>query len=221
MKTVTSAQMRRIDQQMVERYGIPVFLLMDNAGRCVAEATRALLGKRSNKVLVLAGSGNNGGDGIVAARYLKGWGYKTEVLWLKNPTEWKGSAALHYAIARRMGVGFRSFLHISPAQRLPTLRRADVLIDALLGTGTHGALSVPFFDAIATVNAARKPVVAVDLPSGLDANKGRAPEIAIKATVTVTFAAAKKGLLKPSAKPYVGKMILGDIGIPRTLIPHS
>lgn len=209
--------MRRLDELAVHRYGIPVLLLMDNAGRCVAEAVCKVKASRKEKIIVLSGGGNNGGDGIAAARYLKGWGYPVDVLWLKNPAEWTGSPALHVAIARRMGVRFKSFLAIPAARRLHELRRAGVIIDALLGTGAHGPLRVPFFDAIATINASHRPVVAVDLPSGLNADTGRSMEIAVKARITVTLAAPKPGLLKRFSKPYVGRLIVADIGLPHGL----
>lgn len=214
MKAVTAAQMRRIDARAVTRYGIPVHVLMDNAGRCVAEAVRDLCPRRAGRVVALCGGGHNGGDGVAAARYLRGWGYSVKVLWLKNPVEWKGSAALHYAIARRMGVSFQSFVEIPPAHRVRALRQAAIVIDALLGTGATGPIRLPLFDAIATINAARKPVVAVDLPSGLNADTGRPMETAVKANVTVTLAAPKIGLLKPAARPYVGNLIVADIGLP-------
>lgn len=214
MKAVTIKEMQKLDQIAVDRYGIPVLLLMDNAGRCVAEAVRELKSSRKEKIIVISGGGNNGGDGIAAARYLKGWGYRVDVLWLKNPAEFTGSPALHVAIARRLGVRFKSFLAIPAKRRLHELRRAGVIVDALLGTGARGPLRVPFFDAIATINACRRPVVAVDLPSGLDADSGRPAELAVKARITVTLAAPKIGLLKPSAKRYVGRLVVADIGLP-------
>ena len=213
--------MRRVDQIAVHRYGIPVLLLMDNAGRCVAEAVRTLKADRKEKIIVLTGGGTNGGEGIAAARYLKGWGYPVDVLWLKNPAGWTGSPALHYAIARRLGVRFRPFLGIPAARRIHELHRAGVIVDALLGTGAQGPLRVPCFDAIATINASHRPVVAVDLPSGLNADSGRPLEIAVKAKITVTLAAPKRGLLKRSAKPYVGRLVVGDIGLPHDLLTKS
>lgn len=206
--------MRRLDKRATGRYGIPAFLLMDHAGRAVAQAARSLLRSRRGRVSILTGGGNNGGDGVVAARYLQGWGYSAEVLWLKNPADWKGSLALHYAIAKRMGVRFHSFHRIPGPRRLRALRRADVLIDALLGTGAEGSLRVPIFDAIVTMNATRRPIVSVDLPSGLDADTGLAPDGAVKARVTVTMAAPKVGFRKASARPYLGKLLIADIGLP-------
>jgi len=219
VKTVTAAQMRRIDRMAVERLKIPVLLLMDSAGRAVAEAARHLLKKsRGRKVSVVCGGGNNGGDGIAAARYLKGWGYGVNVFWLKNPAEGDEGLVFHYEMAKRCGVPFFSFSRIPARQRVKMLREANVLIDALLGTGTRGHLRVPFFDAIVAMNAARRPIVSVDLPSGLDPDTGRALDIAVRARLTVTLAAPKKGLFLRSARPYVGKIRIADIGIPHSIL---
>ena len=219
MRALTSAQMQRVDQQTVSRFGIPVLLLMENAGRAVAEAARAILQrKRGRNVIVLCGSGHNGGDGVVAARYLHKWGYRVQVWWLKNPRRWEGDVAQHYRMAKRTGVRFASFEKIPASKRIPRLRRADLLIDALLGTGTRGEIHGLYRDAIACINRSRRPVVAVDIPSGLDSDRGTPLGIAVKARVTVTMAAAKTGLLKPAARPYVGRLIIADIGIPRTLL---
>jgi hydroxyethylthiazole kinase-like uncharacterized protein yjeF len=222
MRTVTAARMRRIDQAAIHRYGIPVLLLMDNAGRSVAEIARDWLRRRhGKKVIVVCGGGNNGGDGVAAARYLTGWGYAVRVYYLKNPQSWRGDPAAHFRIARRMGVPFEAFGRIPPRERLRRLRRADVLIDALLGTGTRGPLRVPFFDAIAAMNAAKKPIIAVDLPSGLDPDTGDVDDIAVKARATVTLAAPKRGLLQSRARRHVGKLIVADIGVPSTLLPKA
>jgi NAD(P)H-hydrate epimerase len=220
--------MRRIDQLAVKRYGLPVFLLMENAGHAVAEEVRRSWpralgsdikkGRRSLKpgalsVVVLCGSGHNGGDGVVAARYLRNWGYRVQVLYLKNPRSWKGDVAQHYQIAKRCGVRFAPFRH-----SLNTLRSSDLLIDALLGTGTSGEIRRPYRDAIMAMNSSHRPIVAVDIPSGLDADTGKPLGLAVKAQITVTMACAKKGLLKPGARPYVGKLVIADIGVPRSAL---
>jgi len=217
--SMTSAQMRRVDQWTIQRLKIPVLLLMDNAGRCVAEAAHHLLKKSGGRnVIVVCGGGNNGGDGIAAARYLKGWDFGVNVFWLKNPAHLDGDAAQHYQIAKRCGVSFFPFRRVAPRRRVPVLREADLLIDAILGTGTEGHLRVPAYDAIAAMNAARRPIVAVDLPSGLDPDTGRVPDIAIKARVTVTLAAPKIGLMLKRSKPYVGTLHVADIGVPHRIL---
>jgi NAD(P)H-hydrate epimerase len=214
--------MQRIDRMATRHLKIPVFLLMDNAGRCVAEAARqVLMSSSGRKVVVLCGAGNNGGDGITAARYLKGWGYGVNVFWLKHPVTGDVDVVRHYQLAKRCGVPFFPFSRVPARRRVKTLREANVLIDAILGTGTHGHLRVPAYDAIASMNASKRPIVAVDLPSGLDPDTGRVLDIAIRARLTVTMAAPKKGLLLRSARPYVGKVHIADIGIPLNLLSGS
>ena len=242
MKALTTTQMQRLDRLTVKRYGVPVLLLMENAGRAVAETTREWLRKkRGRTALILTGSGHNGGDGIVAARYLGNWGYQVKVLWVKDPALLEGDAGTHYRIAQRFGVPFQPFLlssrHavsrdpsyradlIGPGLRIAgatesrrNLQQADVLVDALLGTGLKGVVRDPYASAITAINASRRPIIAVDIPSGLDANTGKPLGMAVKASVTVTMAAPKIGLLLPSAKPFVGRLKVADIGIPKKLI---
>src|SRR5258708_9260032 len=109
LRAISTKQMHRIDRLAVRRYGIPVLLLMDNAGRAVAEATRDLARRVGGRhIIVLCGSGNNGGDGVVAARYLHGWGYRVKAWWIKNPRHWDGDLAQHYRMAKALGVPFEA-----------------------------------------------------------------------------------------------------------------
>ena len=211
--------MRRADRLAVRRYGIPGLLLMENAGRAVAEGVRKLQrDSRQKRIILLCGGGNNGGDGIVAARYLHDWGCDVQVFWVNNPKNLQDDAGRHYQIARRTGVRFKSFVGIPMRRRVPVLRRASILVDALLGTGTKGKIRDPYRQAILSLNAARRPIVAVDIPSGLDADTGKPLGLAVKARLTVTMAAAKTGLVAAAAKPFVGKLIVADIGIPRKIL---
>jgi len=212
---LTSAAARRLDSLAVKRYGMPVLLLMENAGRSVAlQARRALERSGRGPVIVLAGGGNNGGDGVVAARYLRGWGWPAQVWWLSNPNRWTDHLAVHYRMARKFGVGFRPFLSVPASRRVAELRKAPLLIDALLGTGFKGPLRLLAYDAIICLNHARRPVLSVDIPSGINADTGAASEAAVKARWTVTMAAPKKGLLTPRGKAYAGRVIVADIGFP-------
>jgi NAD(P)H-hydrate epimerase len=217
MQALSTAQMQQVDHLAVRRYKLPVLLLMENAGRAVAEAARDLARRLGGqRLIVLCGSGNNGGDGVVAARYLHHWGYRVQVLWIKNPRSWSGDIGQHFRITKAFGVRFRAFQGIPSS----TLRKSSLLIDALLGTGTRGEIRGSYRTAIETINQAHRPVVAIDIPSGLDADTGKPLGIAVKAKITVTMVAAKKGLLKASARPYVGRLIIADIGIPKKLLPH-
>jgi hydroxyethylthiazole kinase-like uncharacterized protein yjeF len=217
ISAVSSARMRRADRLSAEKFGIPVLLLMENAGRAVAEVAERFL-KRRGLILVLCGGGNNGGDGIAAARTLHNRGYAVEVWLLKNPADYKGSLALHYQMAKRMGVRFKVFDTLNERTRRQMLARTALIVDALLGTGSHGTVSGAYARAIELANHARRPVLAVDVPSGLNADTGKPEGPCIRATQTLTMAAAKPGLLKPSAKPFVGTLLVAEIGIPRTLL---
>jgi hydroxyethylthiazole kinase-like uncharacterized protein yjeF len=215
IRAITTARMQQIDRLAIRRYGIPVLLLMDNAGRAVAEATRDLARLTAGRrIIILCGSGNNGGDGVVAARYLHGWGYRVQVWWIKNPRLWDGDLAQHYRMAKALGVPFEAY----PLQPVKRLRRSSVIVDALLGTGTQGEIRGHYRDAIGAINQAHRPVVAVDIPSGLDSDSGKPLGVAVKARVTVTMAAPKKGLVQPIARPYIGRLVIVDIGLPKKLI---
>jgi ADP-dependent NAD(P)H-hydrate dehydratase / NAD(P)H-hydrate epimerase len=218
ISVVSSERMRRADRLSGGKFGIPVLLLMENAGRAVAEGAEPLL-KRRGLTIVFCGGGNNGGDGIAAARTLQNRGYQVEVWLLKNPADYKGSLALHYQMARRLGVRFKRFETLKTHVRRQKLSRAALIVDALLGTGSHGAVSGAYAEAITLANSAKRPTLAVDIPSGLDADTGKplgGP--CIRATYTLTMAAAKPGLLKASAQPFVGMLSVAEIGIPRTLL---
>jgi ADP-dependent NAD(P)H-hydrate dehydratase / NAD(P)H-hydrate epimerase len=209
---VTAAAIRRFDAQTIHTYGIPAHVLMDHAGKAVAEAVRRLAGNpRAGPIWAVCGGGHNGGDGVVAARWLKGWGYDARVFWLQDPAGWKGGLALHRSIALKMRVPFRAFV---PSSSAKALKRSRVLIDALLGTGTTGELRPLYREAIEAINASRRPVVAVDIPSGLHADTGEPLGTAVRASVTVTIGALKSGLVQPSARSYVGRLEVADIGIP-------
>jgi ADP-dependent NAD(P)H-hydrate dehydratase / NAD(P)H-hydrate epimerase len=207
MNAVTAAQMRALEAKAIHECGIPAFVLMDHAGKAVAEATRYLLKGRRGKVIAVCGGGNNGGDGIVAARWLKGWRIPAEVHWLADPRQFKGSAALHCSIARKFGVPFTAFNSRRPAG-------AAIFVDALLGTGFSGPVRGLYKEAIDFLNYTEQPVVSVDIPSGLDADSGRPSDVAVRADVTVTMAFPKRGLLTTEGRPYRGRLVVADIGIP-------
>ncbi len=218
MKPITTAHMQRADRLASKRYGIPVLLLMENAGRAVAQAAVRRLRKRRGPVLVLCGGGHNGGDGLAAARTLHNLGYRVDVWLLKNPADWTGVLAQHHFMAKRAGVRLRHFEKIPAKRQLSALKRAALVVDALLGTGTKGGLRGPYAEAIALINRARRPVLAVDVPSGLDADSGKPLGPCVRAAETITMAAPKTGLVKPRARPYVGRLTVAEIGIPRSLL---
>jgi NAD(P)H-hydrate epimerase len=214
MKLVTAAQMREMDRVTIEEYGLPGIALMENAGRAVAEAAAELLPETGGRVLVLAGKGNNGGDGFVAARHLAGRGAEVAVMLFCPPDELQGDAATNCQYAMKTG------LTVIPEPDgdtlLGALELADVVIDALLGTGVRGEVRGRVREVIEML-ADCAAVVAVDLPSGLDADTGAVLGAAVEADVTVTFGYAKAGLVQYPGKAHCGQLHVADIGLPPSL----
>lgn len=216
---VTTKEMQEVDRRATAEYGIPSLVLMEHAGaetaREVLAAFPALSGGRA---LVLCGRGNNGGDGFVVARHLLGRGTEVETFLLARREELKGDARVNLEILEKLGAAPRE---IASATDLGALQErivsADVVVDALLGTGARGSADGLFAQAIEIVNRAGRPVVAVDIPSGLIADSPETAGPAIRATLTVTFALPKACLLLYPAAAYAGSVRVADIGIPRPL----
>jgi len=201
-----AAEQRAADEWAIGELGIPGVELMERAGRGLAEAVAQSV--PTGRIAIVAGRGNNGGDGLVAARLLRELGREVTVLALADPSEWRGDAAAN--LERLVGEAPASF---SPQ----ALAGAAGIVDAMLGTGFAGAPREPVAGAIAAVEAAREAgatVVACDVPSGVDASTGEAPAGAVSADRTVTFAAAKPGLWISPGKRHAGAVTVVDIGIP-------
>lgn len=203
--SVTRAQMQEIDKLMINDYHISLVQMMENAGRNLAELTRQMLGGEVYKkqVLVLCGGGNNGGGGMVAARHLVNWGAKLCVAVSKNTL--KELPTVQRNILNRMRVEF---------QDQPFPFRGALILDAMIGYGLQGKTRGKIRDWIIKANDSGIPILALDMPSGLDADNGKPTDECIKATATLTLALPKKGLLHPSAKHFVGDLYLADIGVP-------
>lgn len=212
---VTAAEMAAVDRAMVEGLGLDILQVMEVAGLAVARFARdRFLGgnPRGRSVLILAGGGGNGGDGLVAARYLHGWGADVRVL-LDRASDRQGATAAHQAaILAKIGVPAGS--PGGPKWPVEPPARADLLIDALFGFTLARDPDGPSARLIHLANAAPGPILAVDLPSGLDATSGSAFNPAVRATATLTLDLPKTGLLAPVAAPHLGELYLADIGIP-------
>ncbi|HWG58315.1 MAG TPA: NAD(P)H-hydrate dehydratase [Candidatus Acidoferrales bacterium] len=221
MKALTTAEMRDVDRLSSERCSIPGLTLMENAGKSVAEWLQRHLGHLDRaKIIILCGRGNNGGDGFVAARHLWTMGAKPLTILFGSPAQLHGDAALS---ARRLE-GVAGKIHVVADARewaawKPSLDAADVILDALLGTGAHGAPEGLLAQVIADVNRRRpsQSVLAVDIPSGLLADTGEAPGPAVAANATVTFTAPKIGMLLGLAADFVGQLSVAQIGSPAEL----
>ena len=209
----TAAEMRAVDARAIAELGIPGPRLMENAGAGAAHVIScefaAIRGKR---VLILCGKGNNGGDGFVVARRLKAQGARVQVLLIGRRGDVKGDAAL--ALKRWRG-RIEEIAAESQLRALgPALAQADVLVDALLGTGLTGPAHGLVAEAIGAVNAAGRPVVSLDLPSGLGSDHGALLGPTVKATLTATFAGYKRSLLLHPGASHAGRVAIIDIGIP-------
>ncbi|MEF3169059.1 MAG: NAD(P)H-hydrate dehydratase [Deltaproteobacteria bacterium] len=220
MKLVTASEMRELDRRTIEEVGIPGMVLMENAGRAVAEIVRNDFPERVQKgVLVLAGPGNNGGDGFVAARHLAGMGFKVFLLVFSEEKAYRGDALANLAIARRLGLPMAECLSEDAVrEHFARFAHAGVIVDALFGTGLAREVGGRFATAIRLANDASAPVVSVDMPSGISSDTGEALGCAVTAAVTATFGAMKLGLVLHPGAAHAGKVRVVDIGIPRRLV---
>ena len=213
----TRDEIRAFDRYAIEVLGLPGIVLMENAGRQIAEAARAMLaGRAKSRVVILAGPGNNGGDGFVVARHLAMAGIRAEVALLAPREKIVGGADTNLRVLEAMGPSVRVLVGEVEAMLgalCPMLAEADLVVDGLLGTGTRGEIREPYASAIGAVNDARRPVLAIDIPSGLDPDTGEPLGPTVRATKTVTMAAVKVGFRKPGAEQYTGEVILADIGV--------
>jgi hydroxyethylthiazole kinase-like uncharacterized protein yjeF len=198
-----AAGMRAVDRWAIEEIGVPSLELMEAAGRAVAEAVAELAPR--GPVRVVCGKGNNGGDGFVAARLLRGMGFEVEVLLLWPSEELRGDAAVNF---ERCG---GSLVGGDPAG---AMEGSGAVVDAIFGTGFDGAPHEPAAAAIRAINACGAPVVACDIPSGVDASSGEVVGEAVRADVTVSFHAAKAGHRVAPGKWRTGELRVVPIGIP-------
>jgi NAD(P)H-hydrate epimerase len=216
MKVVTARQMQTIDKKATQMYKIPAIILMENAAIVSAFIAMQMLNSRRNKILLFCGQGNNGGDGFACARHLINRGFKVKVYFLGNKRKLSREASINYQILCKISG------HVSSPSKLTglqeELRKVDLIIDALLGIGLKDIVRQPYFEIIKLINESQKPVLSLDIPSGLEATYGRVCGIAVKAQRTVTFGLPKRGLLYSRAKAYTGQLTIGDISLPRKLI---
>lgn len=208
MQTVTTAQMKAIDEHAIRDLGIPSLELMEHAAGAVASAAleeMALFPRP--RVLVVCGTGNNGGDGLACARILMGSGAVVTTLLVGNPDRRTPDALANSRRLLEAGGTIQPYC----GQPLP---QADCIVDALFGFGLNREVGGDYRLAIDAINAAVCPVIACDIPSGLNGDTGLPMGAAVRAKHTVSFTCAKVGLVQEQAKEYVGKLSVVDIGIP-------
>jgi NAD(P)H-hydrate epimerase len=212
--------MRDIDRAAIEQFGIPRLVLMEHAGAAIAKTAAGMLtGRRSKRVAIFVGRGHNGGDGCVAARHLVNRGATAIVYLVGAGDGLTEEAGVNLEIVRRLGVPVVPVAVEADLQAVPAqLADAALIVDALLGIGLTGLVRPPAAQAIEVMNTANKPVLAVDVPSGLDATTGQVLGGCVRATQTVTFGLLKRGLTIGEGPAAAGKVTVADIGLPRQLL---
>ncbi|MDP6635561.1 MAG: NAD(P)H-hydrate epimerase [Phycisphaerae bacterium] len=219
MDSLTRDEVRAVDAAAIQGLGIPGLILMENAGRNCADAIEEFIGSENErKVAIVAGPGNNGGDGYVIARHLAMRGFEVVTFIICPIEKISGGAEVNL---RAISV-LRHDIRFPTSQELSGLSASlgefDVVIDAVGGTGISGALRGGAAMAVEQINAAGRPVVAVDIPTGLDCDTGRADGPAVRADLTVTFVAPKVGFDVDGAQEFTGKVVVADIGVPAELV---
>lgn len=221
MKLVTAKEMKVLDVQAQNDYAMPGILLMDNAAQAVAEAVHeALTALEGERVVIFCGGGNNGGDGLGAARWLQSYGVSVRAFVVGAALDAvQGDAAMELAMFTKAG-GRVEALSTEDDWVLAELAasKADVLVDALLGTGFHGELEGDVLRACELLNKSEKYILAVDVPTGVNADNGAVSENAVRADHTVTMALVKTGLLLYPGREYCGDIELADISMPVKLV---
>lgn len=219
---LTCQEIRELDILAIEHVGIPGIVLMENAARAVALCIyQVLLDPPKSHVLLLCGPGNNGGDGFVAARHLRNAGVKVAVVLAAPRDKYKGDADLNLGIYERMEGTLLDATDETQRKEIEAqITNTDVIVDALLGTGSTGPPRGVIADLVRLANAAsRARRVAVDIPTGLNADTGEINEPCFRADATVTFVAPKVGFAGEAAREVLGRLVVADIGVPRELIP--
>jgi NAD(P)H-hydrate epimerase len=219
-------QVRAVDRRAIEQLGIPGLVLMENAAINAAAILRHLLKGRAGqggerpRVAIICGGGNNGGDGYAIARHLHNGGLSVELFAAKAPDQLKGDAATNHAICANMRLAITRVDEPGLVDAAAwAWAKADLIVDAMLGTGFSGEVRQPLASIIQRVNALDGPlVVAIDTPSGLDCQSGAPASATVEAGHTITFVAQKVGFTAAGAERYTGQVHVADIGAPPELI---
>ncbi|RKY36622.1 MAG: NAD(P)H-hydrate epimerase [Candidatus Omnitrophota bacterium] len=201
-----------LDRKAIYHIGIPRLILMENAGRNVAEFLESRTQER-DKVVIFAGTGYNGGDALVCARHLFLKTRKIVVYMVGNLSKIKPETAIHLRILENLGMRVRNIERkVNPTRVRGDLTDAGFIVDGLLGTGAIGNLRPPIRDVVEILNSVNVRKVAIDIPTGVDCDSGQVLGVALKADYTVTFKGLKKGMLSPPGNKYCGKIFVTQIG---------
>ena len=223
MRIVTAEEMKMLDQAAIKEYGVPGLVLMENAGLRVVDVIREVLGDVRGKIItVFVGKGNNGGDGFVIARHLLNQGAEVKLLAVTDLSGSEGDAAVNQAIWQRMEQKIYALEHGDGINivRL-VIMNTDLIVDAIFGTGFRGKMPEKIGRLVEALNLSGKPIVSVDIPSGLEADTGKTHGPCVRAAHTVTFALPKLGLIMEPGVGYTGELHIADISIPSLLIEQK
>ena len=247
LRPLARREVRELDLRAAEEFALPTLLLMENAGRGAAawlaematgtrpeRAARPFAGAPRDeleptspaalpRVLILSGPGNNGGDGGVVARHLDAWGFSVRIVWLASHEQLRGDARAQWTVLDRSGVDQTAWFATQAEDARPDelarlVGEAGWLVDGLLGTGLTRPVEGVLRSVIEVINQSGKPILALDVPSGLDADTGMALGIAVRARATATFVGPKLGFSAAGAEAYTGEVAVIDIGLPRVLL---
>lgn len=221
---MSRAELARLDRIAAGEFGLPTAVLMENAGRGAAEEVLAMFPGSGARVAVFAGPGNNGGDACVLARHLANAGVGVEVLASTRAENLRGDAAIMRRAVERAGIVVHDLSGIPDASTVDAIP-GEILVDGLLGTGFRGEMRPGIAALVEAVHRRRQRtgalVVALDLPSGLDADTGRPARPTVVADLTITFAALKVGFDAPEAKPFLGRVVVAGIGVRAEIVRGS
>src|SRR3990170_2115416 len=219
MKAADAHTIRSIDRIAIEKYGITGLELMENAGRGVADVVKTAMPSPGGRIAIMAGKGNNGGDGYVAARHLHNSGFKVTVFSLGRTGEIKGDAALNAASWLKMGGEVRELLSSADLKAAESsLRHSSIVVDAIFGTGLEKDITGIHAETVDLVNSVDKKIISVEIPSGIHATTGAVLGRAVKAHITATMAMPKLGLFLFPGRSFSGIVEVVDIGVPKEMV---
>ncbi len=212
MKICRVNEMREMDRRAITEFGIAQELLMENAGEATYFVIKDIFGPEKKSVTVFCGIGNNGGDGLVVARKLNSLGWNPEIILLGEGEKFKGSAKTNYEIIKKIGLKILSF--VQKAEIYESMATSDIIIDALLGTGLDREVTGDFLECINLINDSEKPVISIDIPSGINGDTARVMGKAVQTDITVTYGLPKIGNILFPGYTYGGKLFSTYISFP-------
>lgn len=222
MKLVTSEVMKKLDTLTIEKYGVPGLTLMERAGSGAFNLLEKYFFREIKKgIAIIAGGGNNGGDGFVVARYARERGYRTEVFLLIEPEKLKGDALVNFRRIEKDLKIEKLDISLEQSKLVEIFKNFGCIVDAIFGTGFRGTVYGFYRDVIEAINNSRVKVLSIDVPSGLNPDTGEVMGCAVKSALTVTFGLPKIGQFLKSGPEHTGRVEVVDIGIPEELIKEA